>query len=307
MQLIARDLRAREIPGVLTLTETPAGLVQVDVSTPLATARLYVDGAHVAQYQPTGAGPLLFLSRQSKLEPGAAIRGGVPICFPWFGQKQGDPGAKMHGFARTTDWELESTAQESDGSVTLVFALRSSEATRALWPHDFVAKHRVNIGAALRMALEVHNPAATACTYEAALHTYLAVADVREVQVTGLEGASYLDKTDGLKVKTLGEAPLRIEAETDRVFPNHRGTCVLDDFAGERRIVIEKSGSDTTVVWNPWIAKAAAMPDFADDEWTRMLCIETANTGENAVTLAPGATHTMTAVIRLEGSAPPRP
>lgn len=282
---------------MLTLTETLGALVQMDIRTPLATARIYVDGAHVAQYQPAGAEPVLFLSRQSKLEPGTAIRGGVPICFPWFGPKQGDPGAKMHGFARTMDWELESTAQEADGSVSVLLALRSSAATRVLWPHDFVLRHRVNVGAALRMTLEMENTGSAPCAYEAALHTYLAVSDVREVQVTGLEGASYLDKTDGFKLKTLGDAPLRFDAETDRVFPSHRGTCVLDDRG--RKVVVEKSGSDTTVVWNPWIAKAAAMTDFADDEWPRMLCIETANTGANAITLAPGAKHMMTATVRL--------
>ncbi len=299
MQLIARELRAREIPGVVHLTETPAGLVQVDIHPPAATARLYMDGAHVAQFQPAGAEPLLFLSRASKLVPGSAIRGGVPVCFPWFGPKAGDPAAKMHGFARTMDWSLESTAQESDDSVTLVLLLESFDFTRERWPHDFTVRHRVNVGAALRMSLEVHNPASSPCTFEAALHTYLAVADVREVRITGLEGASYLDKTDGMKVKTLGGEPLRIEAETDRVFPDHRGACTIDDRAGGRRIVVEKSGSDTTVVWNPWIAKAAAMEDFGDDEWPRMLCIETANTGADSVTLAPGATHTMTATVRL--------
>jgi glucose-6-phosphate 1-epimerase len=211
----------------------------------------------------------------------------------------------MHGFARTMDWDLESTTHEPNGSVTVVLALRSSAATRALWPHDFLLRHRVNIGAALRMTLEVQNTGATSCSYEAALHTYFAVADLREVQVTGLEGASYLDKTDGMKVKSLGDAPLRFEAETDRVFPNHRGTCVIEDRS--RKIVIEKSGSDTTVVWNPWIAKAAAMPDFADDEWPRMLCIETANTGANAVTLAPGGTHAMSVFAYLERHAPSRP
>jgi len=299
MQLIARSVRAREIPGAVTCTETPGGLVQVEVRTPLATARLYLDGGHVALFQPAGAAPVLFLSRQSQFAPGHAIRGGVPVCFPWFGPKAGDPAAKMHGFARTMDWELESAVQESDGAVTLVLALRSSAATRAHWPHDFVLRHRVHIGGALRMALEVENTGSTPATFEAALHTYLAVAEVREVQVTGLEGARYIDKTDGMKVKTLPHTPLRIEAETDRVFPGHHGTCVVDDRAGGRKIVIEKSGSATTVVWNPWSAKAAAMADFGDDEWPHMLCVETANTGENAVTLAPGGTHTMTATVRL--------
>jgi D-hexose-6-phosphate mutarotase len=299
MQLIARALTAKAIPGVVDLTETSGGLVQVDVRTPFSTARMYLDGGHVAEFQPVGSAPLLFLSRESHLVPGKPIRGGVPICFPWFGPKAGDPGAPMHGFARTMDWSLESTSKESDGTVTLVFALASSESTRALWPHDFKVRHRIVVGRDLQMSLEVENLSLAPITCEAALHTYLAVADIHQTTVTGLENASYIDKTDGFKVKQLGVEPLRIEAETDRVFPNHRGSCTIDDRVAGRKIVVDKSGSETTVVWNPWIAKAAAMADFADDEWQRMLCVETANTGDNAMTIVPGATQVMTAVVRL--------
>jgi D-hexose-6-phosphate mutarotase len=151
----------------------------------------------------------------------------------------------------------------------------------------------------LLVMLEVENVSGESFEFEEALHTYFAVQDIRETSITGLENATYLDKTDGLQSKVQPAEPIRFSAETDRIFPRNRATCVLNDAAGNRQVRVEKSGSATTVVWNPWIAKAAAMADFGDDEWPRMACIETANTGTDIVTLAPGAKHAMRAIISL--------
>ena len=300
MHATAQDLRDMEIPGIASFSTAPGGLTRLDVHSPLATAEIFLHGGHVARFQPAGSAPVLFMSAASHFAPGKPIRGGVPICFPWFGPRAGHPEAPMHGFARTMTWRLESLAQSADGVVKVVLALAADDATRAHWPHEFVLRHRIAIGPELRLTLEVENTSTAPFTFEEALHTYFAIADVREATATGLEGASYLDKTDGFKTKTVGAEPLRFTGETDRLFPNHEGTCVIADRPTARRIVIEKSGSATTVVWNPWIAKAAAMADFGDDEWPRMLCIETVNAGADAVTLAPGARHATTAVVRVE-------
>ncbi len=299
MHKTASDLRPFEIAEGIAFEDTAGGLVLLNIDTPLVRAQVYLHGAHVARFAPAGAEPVLFLSRESHYAAGKAIRGGVPICFPWFGPRGGRPDFPMHGFARTLEWELESLRRDSDGVVALALKLVSSNETRALWPHDFLVRHRIAIGAELNMVLEVQNPSSEPFTFEAALHTYLAVSDIRAASVTGLENARYLDKPDGGKTKTLGPEPLRFDAETDRVFPDHRATCVLDDPGLRRKIIIEKCASDTTVVWNPWQAKAAAMADFGDDEWPRMLCIETANAGENAVTLEPGQQHWMQAIVEL--------
>ena len=149
------------------------------------------------------------------------------------------------------------------------------------------------------MMLEVENTSREPFAYEAALHTYLAVADARATAVTGLENASYRDKTDGFQTKTQPPEPLRFTGETDRMYENTRAACTLDDPVGARRLRVEKSGSATTVVWNPWSERAAALKDFGDDEWPRMACIETANAGANAITLAPGAKHSMRAILAL--------
>ncbi len=266
------------------------------VTTPLARAVVCLQGAHVLEFQPTGQPPILFLSAASAFSPGKAIRGGVPVIFPWFGPRDGVPGAPMHGFARTSEWELE-TVDSDRGLVTIVLRLSASEMTRAQWPHEFMLRHRITIGDRLTMDLEVENAGVEPFDFEEALHTYLGVEDVREVAVNGLSGVDYVDKTEALARKTEGSEPIKIIGETDRVYLHTTSTCEVADPLLHRRLIVEKSGSHTTVVWNPWIAKARAMADFGEDEWPRMICIETANAGDNAITLHPGEKHVMRAVI----------
>jgi glucose-6-phosphate 1-epimerase len=293
MAQLLSDLQSLCIANTLAFEEGPGGLLRAAIFTPHAEATVYLHGAHVTHYRPVGQKPLLFLSDKSQFDPTKPIRGGIPICFPWFGPRSGGPSSPMHGFARVRPWVVESTVQAPDKSVTIIFRLDSTEATRALWPVSFTAWYRVTIGPSLGLALEVHNTSAEPFTFEEALHTYFSVGDIRQLAITGLADAAYVDRTDGMKRKTQDEAPIAIAAETDRTYLDSRTACFIDDPAFARRISIEKTGSDTTVLWNPWIAKAKAMPDFGDDEWTDMLCIESANAGANAVALAPDRRHSL--------------
>jgi len=294
-------LRSLEIPDLARFEPGAGGLTRLAISTPLATAHIYLHGAHVAHFQPTHAAPVLFLSGQSFFKPGKPIRGGVPVCFPWFGPRAGQPGAPMHGFARTMDWEMESLSLNGDQTVLAILRLAANDETRAHWPHEFVLRHHIAIGHRLTMLLEVENLSAEPLTFEEALHTYLAVSDAREVAISGLETAPYLDKTDAFQTKTQPPEPLRFTGETDRVFENTRATCVLTDPAGDgRRLSVEKSGSATTVIWNPWAERAAAIADLAPHAWPSFACIETANAGANAITLPPGARQSMRAIIGIQ-------
>jgi D-hexose-6-phosphate mutarotase len=280
----------------------PGNLPRLVIKTGLAEATVYFQGAHVAAWRPAVASePVLWMSDATYFELGKPLRGGVPICFPWFGAHASDAKAPGHGFARLRDWNLIEAKEATDGTVTLALELASDKALTPLWPHAFRAVHRITIGGTLTMALEVTNPGPDAFTFEEALHTYFAVRDVRNVTVTGLERTDYLDKVTGFDRKTQGSDPIRFTGETDRVYLNTTATCVIDDPGARRRIAVRKSGSEATVVWNPWIAKARAMPDFGDDEWTEMVCVETCNVNIHARTLAPGASHTMTAIIEVEG------
>jgi len=285
-----------EIPGKVRLGEGIGGLRRLEITTEHAFAEIYLHGAHVAQFavrrQTVGSGyePVLFLSARSHFADGKPIRGGVPVIFPWFGPREGHPEAPMHGFARTRSWELETVTEQPDGAIAVVLRLEPSDATRALWPEparashspEWVLRHRITVGAALTMELEIQNNGPAPLRCEEALHTYFCVSDVRQISVTGLEGAEYLDKADGMRRKRQPLEPIRFTQETDRTYVNTTSHCEIDDPGLNRRILIEKHGSGGTVVWNPWVAKAQAMADFGDDEWPFMVCVETGNMADNA-------------------------
>jgi glucose-6-phosphate 1-epimerase len=279
------------------------GLSRARVAGPRGEAEIYLQGAHVTRWQPRGAArPVLFMSSRAVYAPGKAIRGGVPLIFPWFGAHATDTTKPMHGFARSRPWTLTATDSKPDGTVVLELGLDDDEATRALWPHSFRARYRVSVGDALGMALEVTNTGRAPFTFEAALHTYLAVADVRTAGVSGLENTVFIDKVDGFTRKRHGAGPLTLTGETDRVFLGTRAACVVEDPGLRRRLRVDKTGSASTVVWNPWADKCAGMADMGPDDWRSMLCVETANTSDDVVTVAPGGTHAMTATIRAEAT-----
>jgi glucose-6-phosphate 1-epimerase len=280
------------LPSSVRAEPGAGGLPRLAIQSRHGTAEMYFHGAHLTAWQPaTASAPVLWVSRESVFAENKAIRGGVPICFPWFGPNAADPKAPAHGFARLRPWKLLDAQQDADGIVSITMRLES--------PETFQAQYRVEIGPSLTMQLQIHNPAQAQApfTFEEALHTYFAVQDVRNVRVSGLEDTEYLDKVAGFERRRQPQEPIRFTGETDRVYLNTRATCVIHDV--NRTITISKTGSDTTVVWNPWIDKARAMPDFGDDEWPEMVCVETCNVGAYARTLAPGESHTMTAIIAV--------
>ncbi len=291
-------LRRWEVAGIAHFETGAEGLISLAVSSPIASGRIYLQGAHVTHFQPRAAAPVLFLSAKSFFLPGKSIRGGIPVIFPWFGAHSGNPSAPAHGFARNLEWEIEAVDVSPSGSVSVCMILRPVEAALAQgFGHDFLLRYRVTFGEQLELRLETENTGAADFRFEEALHTYLDVSDVREVSVEGLSGADYLDKTEGFSRKREESERLRLTGETDRIYLDTQSECVVDDPGAERTISVAKGGSDTTVVWNPWREKTAALKDMEAHEWLRMLCIETANTGTNAVTLAPGQRHVMSAAI----------
>jgi glucose-6-phosphate 1-epimerase len=273
------------------------GLPRVVIHTPVAQAEIYLHGAHVTHYQPHGQQPVLFVSSGAIFEAGNHIRGGVPICFPWFGQREGQPDAPMHGFVRSRSWELiavEQKGQEIHARLRFV----SDDDTRAQWPHDFEAVYEVAVGATLSMELAITNRSDDAFTFEEALHSYLTVSDVRQVAITGLAGATYIDKEDNFREKTLGDEPIYYTGAFDRVVVNSTATCELHDPGLERTIRVAKQNSNTTVLWNPG-EKGKPFADLPDAERIKFVCIETANARVNAVRLEAGQTHQMRAEISV--------
>lgn len=280
---------------------TRGQLATIVAETAVARIAATPHGAHLVDWSPQGTRPVLYLSPRSQFTPDKAIRGGVPLCFPWFGPKADDPSAPQHGFARTREWTVETTEIAADGTVRLVFSLEADTATRAAWSHPFSARYSVHAGRVLAAALTIDNRGDTPFTFGAALHTYLAVSDVRQIAIRGLEHTDYLDKVGGGSVRRReGAAPIRFTGETDRVYLDTTATCVVDDPAWARRIHVAKTGSRSTVIWNPWTEKARAMADLSEDAWPGFVCVETCNAGDDTVTLAPGAAHTLATEIRVE-------
>ena len=288
------------LANALRFETSPGGLTRAMISTPLAEAEIYQQGAHIAHWAVRGRKPVLFMSSKSFLAPGKPIRGGVPIIFPWFGPRSGDKPGPAHGFARTALWSVESARLLNSGAVEIAFGLAADQASRAFGFDAFAVRFTATIGSELSLSLDVSNQSQAPLVFEEALHTYFAVSSTRDVAIHGLEGTTYIDKTDSFSRKLQPDAPIRIAKETDQVHLNTAATCTISDPAWERRVVIPKTGSNSTVVWNPWIAKTATLADMAPDEWQRMICVETANVADNAVTLAPGDSHRLSATISVE-------
>ena len=276
------------------------GLPCLEIKTALAEARIYLNGASVTHYQPAGAKPVLFMSDKSIFEAGKPIRGGVPVCFPWFGTKADNPAAPMHGVARLQQWTVSSISELPSGDIGVVLELLPSDLSREFWPHSFHLEYRVRVGSELSMTLVTRNTGTEPFTITEALHTYFAVSDVRHVRLTGMENTAFLDKTRGMRRFRGDDEPLTFAIQTDRVYLDTKATATIHDPAQSRNIIVSKSGSKSTVVWNPWATVAAALPDFGNDEWSQMLCVETANVWDNAVSVAPNSDHLMQAVIRVE-------
>jgi glucose-6-phosphate 1-epimerase len=295
------DLQRRYgISGLVRFEQGSGGLGKIEITTAMASAEIYLYGAHITAFRPQGAAPVLFMSRRSLFDGQKPIRGGIPLVFPWFGPRPDAPELPMHGFARTRMWGVESCDARGNGTVRVVLTTSDDENTRKLWPHAFSIRYIVVISSVLDITLEVRNLSREPMVFEEALHTYLSVGDVRHVSIEGLANAQYIDRADGEKRKTQSAEPIRIGGETDRVYftPGPRVTVRDPDL--KRSLVVEKSRSDATVVWNPWTDKAAAMTDLGADQFPSMLCVETANARDSRIQLPGGGIHRMGTRIFVE-------
>lgn len=286
------------IAGVAQVIEGKGGLPTVRIMSPAAHAEVCLYGAQVLSWRPAGQEEVLFLSEQSRFEPGQAIRGGIPVCFPWFREKADNPKAPKHGFVRTKEWRLDGLRADDDGSVTLACVTSSDDSTRSLWPHDFLLAYRIRIASTLRLELSVMNRGINPLRFEEALHTYFRIGDIHQSAVFGLDAVSYLDNTDGNESKQQ-EGALALSGATDNAYVTTETPVDIADSVLRRRLRTEKLHSSTTVVWNPWQSGAAGMSDLGNDEWQQMLCVEASNILSAAVTLAPGEEHTLRATLSV--------
>jgi len=268
------------------------GLPRMSIETKLCRAEVYLYGAQVTSWKPAGGDEVIFVSGKSHWERGKAIRGGIPVCFPWFRAKPDDPNAPMHGFVRTKEWKVDSTRREADDSFSLLLSTQDDEESRRWWPHKFRLEYLIKMGKRLELELKMENRGSSTLHFQEALHTYFKVGDARQARVRGLDGMRYLDNRDDNKEK-VQQGDVVLSKMTDNAYLDATGKVEILDAGLGRRLVTEKSGSVSTIVWNPWSDGAAKLADFGDDEWRGMLCVEGGNVLGQAVDLRGSGTHNM--------------
>jgi D-hexose-6-phosphate mutarotase len=279
--------------------EIAEGMIIAEVANQHALSNIALHGAHIATFQPRGEEPVIWLSPHAKFAPGKSIRGGVPVCWPWFGAHKTDSKLPGHGYARTVPWDVLETKALPDGSTFLRFGLTENDTTRAQWPYAATVQLEVTVGKELRVELITTNTDTKSFELGEALHTYFQISDVAKVTIHGLDNCAYLDKVQDFARFTQKDC-IVIENEVDRVYINTAEDCVIEDEGLKRAILIAKQGSMSTVVWNPWTEKADKMGDFGQDGHRGMVCVESGNAMGNVVVLAPGETHKLVVVYSVE-------
>lgn len=286
------------VPNQLRFVEGPAGFTIIEIENFHARATLCLQGAQILTFQPRDHEPVLWVSKAARYVAGKSVRGGVPVCWPWFGPHATDAQKPAHGYARSAMWRVVESSALNDGATRLTLELETTPANRELWPHESSLQLHLSVGPSLVIEMVTRNNSAQAITVSEALHTYFHVSDIDAISVTGLEGCSYVDKVAG--ADALQQGAIRVSGETDRVYINTEAECVIHDPPLHRRIRIGKSGSRSTIVWNPWTEKALKLGDMGDAGFRQMLCVETANALENAVLIPPGNEHRLTKTISVE-------
>ncbi len=259
-------------------------------------------GAQILHYQHGSQAPIIWLSEQARYQRGQSVRGGAPVCWPWFGglmrnpaavqAMHTDPGtAPAHGNVRGLDWQLLGIDQH-DSAVTLQFVFDSRKHPLPGWPHAAELQLDIRLDQQLHLELRSRNLGDQPLVLSQALHTYFAVSDIREVSVQGLDGCRYIETLEDWQERQQ-QGVLEFAGETDRIYLDTPTRLSIIDPGWQRRIHLDARGSRSAVLWNPWIDKATRLSQFAEDAWQRMLCIETANIWDDCVTLAPGASHSL--------------
>jgi len=282
------------IEGALRFVSGAGDMPVAEVSNALGRASIALQGAHVLSYQATGEQPLIWMSDEATYAPGKSLRGGVPICWPWFGPHASDSSLPGHGPARTVAWKPVASETLNNGATRISFELIENDKTRQMYSQPLRVQLHISVGSSLGLTLETTNLGDTPFTLGQALHTYFNVGDVRQVTISGMDGCSYIDKVDG-GTKKQQQGDVTIASEVDRIYLGTGSQATIVDPVMNRQITITSSGSASTIIWNPWIENAEKMGDLGPDGYLHMLCVETANAADDVIELAAGASHQMVA------------
>lgn len=302
MNLVEQLNHQFAIKNHVEFTQGKGNLPLISVSTPQATARISLHGGQVLSYQPVNAGhDLLFVSNNAFFQAGKAIKGGAPICWPWFAAHPDNDSLPFHGLVRNQPWQLESTEYRDNGDVQIILMFKDTEQTLQSWPYSFELKEVITIGENLAIELITTNTSTQTFPITQAIHTYFSVGDITQVQVTGLENKTYLDKVEQFTENTQA-GPIHFNQEVDRIYQHIDKPVLIEDKAWRRRIHISHTGSTTCVVWNPWIDISRRSQDLQDDDYQHFVCVETANAAGDVIMILPGNSHTLSARYKIENT-----
>ena len=286
------------IEGQLQFKAT-GDLIVVEITNDHSQASIVLQGAQVLSWVPDGQQPVIWLSDEATFIADKTIRGGIPVCWPWFGAHPDNNEAPAHGFVRAAAWDVVETSSLDTGQTRIVFRLPPTEVPSALWSHNTELEFQVTVGATLELSLITRNKGAEAVTISQALHSYFAVSDISQVAIKGLECCQFIDALDDWQRKVETD-PISIDAEIDRIYQNTKPVCLLEDAGWQRRISIETNNSQSTVVWNPWIDKSVRLGDMGEGGYLNMLCIETGNIADDQVSIAAGEEHCLSVCYGVE-------
>jgi glucose-6-phosphate 1-epimerase len=280
-----------ELSASVKLARTESGLEYFDVNGPKCQAKIYLQGAQITEFIPTGEKDLLWVSQDETYLEGQSIRGGIPICWPWFGV-HAEADWPAHGFARKLVWRAE-RVEEDDTAIRIVLSLPMTSIDRTFWPHESGLTVEFILSDQLEVRLTNVNTGKETFSLTQALHTYFPTPDIEQTRVDGLQGAQYIEFGEGPFTQ---DEVVSFARETDMVYTQAPEVQIIDTPDG--KIEVGREHSTSCVLWNPWIEKAKRLSNFRDDEYHVMLCLEAANVMDDAVTLAPGESHTLTTKIR---------
>lgn len=290
------------INNELSFQQAQGDHTMIDIDNQYAKAKISLYGGQVLSYLPKGrTEDVLFLSDKAIHQVGKAIRGGIPVCWPWFGNDTSGFGRPAHGFARNLLWEHLKTSNNEDGSSSVKLGVTSSDETLAIWPNKFELEIDITVGQQLIVALTTKNTNNRDIIISQALHTYFNVGAINQVSVSGLNDINYLDKLDGYMLKQQN-GDVKIDQEVDRVYQDVSTQVRLVDDSLHRTITVSSKGSNSTVIWNPWKETSANFADLSADAYQHFLCIENANVFEDSISIAAGESHTLTAIYQVENS-----
>lgn len=283
------------IDDQIKFIEGKNGFSLIEIHNTTAKALISVYGGQVMSFQPnTESDDLLFISNKAYYQQGKAIKGGIPLCWPWFGPDPEAQGRSSHGFVRNRSWTVSGTQALSNGTTKVTLSLVDTPDTREIWTHPFELSLEISIDTSLTLELVTRNRCEQAVSITQGFHTYFKVGDINQVQVFGLEDTNYFDKVDGGQQK-LQKGSVKISSEVDRIYTDVQGELAIDDASLGRRIRISSTGSHSAVVWNPWEKISAQMGDLEDEDYKKFLCVETLNAATDVIHIPAGGEYRLMA------------